>query len=70
MSNKDFERQEGDLKIGDWFKSKWRSENKFFHYVKICEITETGYIDSENKWHHEFEDVVFRAVFNPTQKLT
>ncbi len=62
MINTDFKEEKGFLNIRDWFKSKFRSENKFFHYVQVGQITETGYIDAENGWNHDFDDVLHRSV--------
>ncbi len=65
MENKDFVRVDGEIKTGDFFKSKVRTENKFFHYVQVKEITNKGYIDNSNGWLHFFEDVEYRAELKP-----
>jgi len=61
LKNENFEPTLGDIKSGDWFKSKWRLENKFFHYVLVKKVLNNGYICADTNTIYPFDDVLHKA---------
>lgn len=56
-----FIEEEGELKAGDWFKSKFRSENKFFHFVQVGAVVPEGLICYETRILYPFTDVICKV---------
>jgi len=52
---------DGEIKAGDWFKSKFRTENKFFHFVQVGHVLEDGYVDYESGATYPKDDVLCKV---------
>jgi len=56
-----FIESEGDIKAGDWFKSKFRTENKFFHFVQVGQVVDDGYVCYDTKVPYPKSDVICKV---------
>lgn len=56
-----FIESDGEIKSGDWFKSKFRTENKFFHFVHVGHVLSDGYVCYDSGVTYPKSDVICKV---------
>jgi hypothetical protein len=51
----------GEILPGDTFKSQWRTDNKFFHYVTVKEVTDTEFISVDTDVSYSKDDAITKV---------